>query len=183
MKVMMKFWQLLVDAQGPPRKVIIIDDDDAFRETLKEQFTLHDEFEISDTATASAGLKQLSGDGRIGAARCPVAGYGRGNLQADAQERLSRADHHLTTQDTEADTILGLNSGPMTICKPFASGCCLPASGRRYASPWNRKIRHRTTMTTTLPPPDRAGLRMTSCLIKPALSIGKILAEALSKWN
>ena len=55
MKVMMKLWQLLVDAHCPPRQVFIIDDDDALRETLKEQFTLHDEFEISDAATASAG--------------------------------------------------------------------------------------------------------------------------------
>jgi hypothetical protein len=54
MKVMMKFWQLLVDVHCPPRKVLIIDDD-ALRERLKEQFTLHDEFEISDAATASAG--------------------------------------------------------------------------------------------------------------------------------
>ena len=57
MKVTMKLWQLLVDAHCPPRKVLIIDDDDALRETLKEQFTLHDEFEITDAATASAGLK------------------------------------------------------------------------------------------------------------------------------
>ena len=44
------------------RKVLVIDDDDALRETLKEQFTLHDEFEITDAATASAGLKQLRAD-------------------------------------------------------------------------------------------------------------------------
>ena len=36
----------------------------------------------------------------------------------------------LTAQDTEADTILGLGRGPMTISPSrFASGCCLPDPG------------------------------------------------------
>jgi DNA-binding NarL/FixJ family response regulator len=149
---MMKFWQLLVRAHCTPRKVLIIDDDDALRESLKEQFTLHDEFEISDAATASAGLKQLRSemvdlvvldvrlpdmDGREACEQMRKSGY-RGPIVV------------LTAQDTEADTILGSIRGPMTISpNRSASGCCLPASGRSCASSWSRTIRHRATMTTT----------------------------------
>jgi DNA-binding response OmpR family regulator len=110
------------------RKVLVIDDDDALRETLKEQFTLHDEFEISDAATASAGLKQLRADmvdlvlldvrlpdmdGREACKQMRKSGY-RGPIVM------------LTAQDTEADTILGLDSGANDyIAKPFRFGVLL----------------------------------------------------------
>jgi DNA-binding response OmpR family regulator len=110
------------------RKVLIIDDDDALRETLKEQFTLHDEFEITDAATASAGLKQLRSemvdlvlldvrlpdmDGREACKQMRKSGY-RGPIVM------------LTAQDTEADTILGLDSGANDyIAKPFRFGVLL----------------------------------------------------------
>jgi DNA-binding response OmpR family regulator len=110
------------------RKVLIIDDDDALRETLKEQFTLHDEFAITDAATASAGLKQLRSemvdlvlldvrlpdmDGRETCKQMRKSGY-RGPIVM------------LTAQDTEADTILGLDSGANDyIAKPFRFGVLL----------------------------------------------------------
>ena len=110
------------------RKVLVIDDDDALRETLKEQFTLHDEFEITDAATASAGLKQLRADmvdlvlldvrlpdmdGREACKQMRKSGY-RGPIVM------------LTAQDTEADTILGLDSGANDyIAKPFRFGVLL----------------------------------------------------------
>ena len=110
------------------RKVLVIDDDDALRETLKEQFTLHDEFEITDAATASVGLKQLRSDmvdlvlldvrlpdmdGREACKQMRKSGY-RGPIVM------------LTAQDTEADTILGLDSGANDyIAKPFRFGVLL----------------------------------------------------------
>ena len=110
------------------RKVLIIDDDDALRETLKEQFTLDDEFAITDAATASAGLKQLRSemvdlvlldvrlpdmDGREACKQMRKSGY-RGPIVM------------LTAQDTEADTILGLDSGANDyIAKPFRFGVLL----------------------------------------------------------
>ena len=110
------------------RKVHIIDDDDALRETLKEQFTLHDEFQISDAGTASAGLKQLKSDmvdlvlldvrlpdmdGREACKQMRKSGY-RGPIVM------------LTDQDTEADNILGFDSGANDyIAKPFRFGVLL----------------------------------------------------------
>ena len=36
------------------KKIIIVDDDDMLRETLTEQFSLHDEFAVTEAATAAA---------------------------------------------------------------------------------------------------------------------------------
>ena len=33
------------------KKLLIVDDDDTLRETLKEQFSLHEEFAVVDAAT------------------------------------------------------------------------------------------------------------------------------------
>jgi len=44
------------------KKLLIIDDDDALRDTLAEQFSLHDEFDVAQAETAAAGLKHLKAD-------------------------------------------------------------------------------------------------------------------------
>ena len=41
------------------KKIIIVDDDDMLRETLTEQFSLHDEFAVTEAATAAAGIKAI----------------------------------------------------------------------------------------------------------------------------
>ena len=41
------------------KKILIVDDDDALREMLSEQFSLHDEFLVTDVATASEGVKHV----------------------------------------------------------------------------------------------------------------------------
>src|SRR4051794_41003240 len=112
MKLMMKLWQLLFDARCPPRKVLIIDDDDALRETLKERFTLYDAFEISDAATASAGLKQLRSD-MVDLVLLDVRLPDMDGWEACKQMRNSGYRGPiimLTAQDTDA-TILGPDSG------------------------------------------------------------------------
>ena len=110
------------------RKVLVIDDDDALRETLKEQFTLHDEFEITDAATASAGLKQLRSD-MVDLVLLDVRLPDMDGREACKQMRKSGYRGPiimLTAQDTEADTILGLDSGANDyIAKPFRFGVLL----------------------------------------------------------
>ena len=44
------------------KKILIVDDDDALREALKDQFSLHEEFSVTDAATATAGVKALKAD-------------------------------------------------------------------------------------------------------------------------
>ena len=130
------------------------------------QFTLHDEFEISDAATASAGLKQLRSemvdlvlldvrlpdmDGREACKQMRKSGY-RGPIIM------------LTAQDTEADTILGLDLGANDyIAKPFRFGVLLA----RIRAQLGQFMEPDDTPPDDdddddLPPPDRAGLRMTT---------------------
>ena len=40
------------------KKILIVDDDDTLRQTLKEQLTLHDEYAVSDVATAIGAGRQ-----------------------------------------------------------------------------------------------------------------------------
>jgi len=162
MKLMMKLWQLLFDARCPPRKVLIIDDDDALRETLKERFTLYDEFEISDAATASAGLKQLRSD-MVDLVLLDVRLPDMDGREACKQMRKSGYRGPiimLTDQDTEADTILGLDSGANDyIAKPFRFGVLLARIRAQLCqlmesddTPPDDDDDH------DLPPPDRAAL-------------------------
>jgi DNA-binding response OmpR family regulator len=104
------------------RKVLIIDDDDALRETLKEQFTLHDEFAITDAATASAGLKQLRSemvDLVLLDVRLPDMD-GREACKLLRKNGFKSPIVMLTGNVSDADMILGLDSGANDyVTKPF----------------------------------------------------------------
>lgn len=41
------------------RKVLLVDDDDDLRTSLKDQLVLHDEFEVSEAGTASKGIEAV----------------------------------------------------------------------------------------------------------------------------
>ena len=104
------------------KKILIVDDDDTLRETLKEQFTLHDEYAVSDVANATAGvkiLKQTPFDLVILDVNLP---------DMDGREacKLARRNGYkgpiimLTAQSSDADTILGLDAGANDyVVKPF----------------------------------------------------------------
>src|SRR6516225_2457708 len=118
--------------QGPQmsnvRRILIIDDDDELRESLSEQLTLHEEFEAALAATASEGLKQ--------ARNCHVdlvlLDVGLPDLDGrEACKLLRRGGFKgpivmLTAQVSDADTILGLESGANDyVTKPFKLGVLL----------------------------------------------------------
>ena len=44
------------------RRILIVDDDEELRETLKDQLVLHDEFEVLTAGTASKGMELAKGD-------------------------------------------------------------------------------------------------------------------------
>jgi DNA-binding response OmpR family regulator len=105
-----------------PKKLMLVDDDDTLRETLKEQFSLHDEYSVTDHATAGAGVKAIKTD-------MPDMVILDVNLpDMDGREacKLMRKSGYkgpvvmLTGETSDADTILGLDAGANDyIAKPF----------------------------------------------------------------
>lgn len=104
------------------KKIMIVDDDDALRETLKEQFTLHDEFSVSDCSNATAGIKALKDD------RADIVILDVNMPDMDGREacKIMRRNGYkgpivlLTAQGSDSDTILGLDSGANDyVTKPF----------------------------------------------------------------
>ena len=113
---------------GNSRKILIIDDDDELRELLSEQLSLHEEFDTMLAANASDGLK-LARNGHVDLVLLDV---GLPDLDGrEACKLLRRSGFKgpvvmLTGQASDADTILGLESGANDyVTKPFKLGVLL----------------------------------------------------------
>ena len=110
------------------RKILIIDDDDELRESLSEQLSLHEEFDTVLAATGQEGLKQA----RNGHVDLVLLDVGLPDLDGrEACKLLRRGGFKgpvvmLTAQTSDADTILGLESGANDyVTKPFKLGVLL----------------------------------------------------------
>jgi DNA-binding response OmpR family regulator len=110
------------------KKVLLVDDDEALRVSLAEQLMLHEEFDVVQAATGSDGL-QTARDGYFDIILLDV-----GLPDMDGREvcRLLRRDGvkspiiMLTAASSDADTILGLDSGANDyVIKPFKLGVLL----------------------------------------------------------
>ena len=104
------------------RTILIVDDDEDLRESLKDQLALYDEFVVSTAANASAGIERVKAeqidllvldvmlpdmDGREACKMMRKAGFKSPVIM-------------LTANDTDADMILGLDSGANDyVTKPF----------------------------------------------------------------
>ena len=109
-------------AMGNRRKILIVDDDEILREMLKEQLSLHEEFEVRDVENGTEALKAIEEDH-----------YDLVLLDVDMPDmdgrevcKIMRRRGYkgpvimLTAKDSEADTILGLDSGANDyVTKPF----------------------------------------------------------------
>ena len=104
------------------RTILLIDDDDDLRESLAEQLALHDEFEIRQEDNASDGIATV-GNSQIDLVLLDI-----GLPDMDGREacKLMRKNGFkgpiimLTAQDSDADQILGLESGANDyVIKPF----------------------------------------------------------------
>jgi len=104
------------------RKILIVDDDAALRQSLAEQLELHEEFKVAQAETANQALEQAKQQ-YFDAILLDV-----GLPDMDGRElcRLMRRNAvrspilMLTGADGEADTILGLDAGANDyITKPF----------------------------------------------------------------
>ncbi|MCH7805866.1 MAG: response regulator transcription factor [Proteobacteria bacterium] len=111
-----------------PKKILIVDDDQDLREELKEQFLLHEESHADEAGSGTAGLKLLETN------RYDVIILDVGLPDMDGREVCKIIRRMgikipiimLTGADTEADTILGLDSGANDyVTKPFRFGVLL----------------------------------------------------------
>lgn len=110
------------------KKILIIDDDDALREALKEQFSLHDEFAVTDVASATAGVKAVKADH----ADLVILDVNLPDMDGREACKIIRRNGYkgpvimLTGQTSDSDTILGLDSGANDyVTKPFRFGVLL----------------------------------------------------------
>jgi DNA-binding response OmpR family regulator len=104
------------------RKILLVDDDEDLRDSLKDQLALHDEFEVSTAATAGKGIDCARSD------RHDLVVFDVGLPDMDGREAvklLRKAGYKspiimLTGNDSDADQILGLDAGANDyITKPF----------------------------------------------------------------
>ncbi|MEQ8604958.1 MAG: response regulator transcription factor [Marivibrio sp.] len=104
------------------KKILIVDDDEALRQSLAEQLQLHEEFETVEFGEAGKAIEHLK-DARYDAVLLDV-----GLPDMDGREacRILRRNGvkspiiMLTAHDSDSDTILGLDAGANDyIAKPF----------------------------------------------------------------
>ena len=110
------------------KKILIVDDDDILRETLREQFSLHEEFAITDINSAIGGVKQCKAD----LYDLIILDVNMPDMDGREACKIMRKNGYkgpvimLTAQDSDSDTILGLDSGANDyVTKPFRFGVLL----------------------------------------------------------
>ena len=110
------------------KKILLIDDDEALRQSLGEQLRLHEEFEIFEADNGTAGLEMAKGDYYDAI----ILDVGLPDMDGREVCRLLRRGNvkspiiMLTAADSDADTILALDSGANDyVTKPFKLGVLL----------------------------------------------------------
>lgn len=110
------------------KKILIIDDDDTLRESMEEQFALHDEFQVQAVSNAADGVTAVKGEHFD----LVILDVGLPDMDGREACKLMRRNGlkapiiMLTAQDSDSDTILGLDAGANDyVPKPFRFGVLL----------------------------------------------------------
>jgi DNA-binding response OmpR family regulator len=106
----------------PVRKILVVDDDETLRESLVEQLSLYEEFETAQEGTATAGVQKA----RSEPTDLVIMDIGLPDMDGREAVKLLRKGGFkapvimLTGQDSDSDTILGLEAGANDyVTKPF----------------------------------------------------------------
>jgi DNA-binding response OmpR family regulator len=104
------------------RRILIVDDDEDLRASLREQLALHDEFEVVTAGSAAKGIEACRGNH----VDLLILDVGLPDMDGrEACKRLRKTGFRapiimLTGNDSDADTILGLDAGANDyVTKPF----------------------------------------------------------------
>jgi len=104
------------------RKILLVDDDEDLRGSLKEQLAMHDEFDVSEANTASKGVESVKEHHQD----LVVFDVGLPDMDGREAVRLLRKSGYknpiimLTGNDSDADQVLGLDAGANDyVTKPF----------------------------------------------------------------
>jgi DNA-binding response OmpR family regulator len=110
------------------KRILLVDDDDALRQSLAEQLHLHEEFETVEADTGARGLAAV----KAGPFNAVLLDVGLPDMDGRDLCRLMRREGvrcpiiMLTAAGADADTILGLDAGAGDyITKPFRLGVLL----------------------------------------------------------
>jgi DNA-binding response OmpR family regulator len=106
----------------PARKILVVDDDDVLRDSLVEQLSRYEEFELAEDATATKGVARA----RAESLDLVIMDVGLPDMDGREAVKLLRKGGFkapvimLTGHDAESDTILGLEAGANDyVTKPF----------------------------------------------------------------
>lgn len=119
--------------------ILIVDDDNALRETLAEQLQIDGEFAVTEASTIAEGDRLLaSKDARFDALILDVGlpdGDGRDFCQRLRQRGLKMPIIILTGSDEDSDVVRGLESGANDyVAKPFRLAVLLARIRRQLSS-------------------------------------------------
>ena len=110
------------------KRILLVDDDEALRQSLAEQLQLHEEFETAEASDGASGLAAA----REGSFAAVLLDVGLPDMDGRDLCRLMRREGvrcpiiMLTAAGTDADAILGLDSGANDyVTKPFRLGVLL----------------------------------------------------------
>ena len=113
---------------GTTKKILLVDDDSQLRDSLNEQFALHDEFTLLEAGSAGEGLKLLKSahvDLVILDVNLPDMD-GREACKVMRRMGFKGPVVMLTAEGSDSDMILGLDSGANDyVPKPFKFGVLL----------------------------------------------------------
>ena len=98
------------------RKVLLVDDDEDLRSSLKDQLVLHDEFEVSEAGTASKGIEAA----KTGRFDLVVFDVGLPDMDGREAVKLRLPIILVSHQVSEVEVVRGLDAGANDyVLKPF----------------------------------------------------------------